>query len=171
MSLGQELSPDLSQAVEVLRARAEQQARMDGQFGQTDWGRPRLGCDICPVERIRELYARHAEAFVQRLLSPEELLEWECLGQAERRIWRLAALYAGKEALSKALGLGLYQPAPGRDRGLSFKDLCILHDAAGAPYVQLGSEAALRLESLGLRHCAISLSHDGGLALALVLLS
>jgi holo-[acyl-carrier protein] synthase len=73
----------------------------------------------------------------------------------------LAARFAAKEALAKALG------APG---GLSWQDAEVVSDEDGRPSFALRGTVAERAAALGAARTHLSLSHDGGVAVAFVVL-
>ena len=78
------------------------------------------------------------------------------------RLASIAGLWAIKEALSKALGVGI------GDR-LAFHDICVYKDLLGRPCVSMLDERVSSLEEEGgykLRGIKASLSHDGGMAMA-----
>ncbi len=112
------------------------------------------GVDIVEIERIGRACRRWEERFLQRVYTPSE--RSLCRG----RVPELAARFAGKEAMSKALGTGLV--------GVSWREMEVLADALGKPFVVLHGRAAKRAETLGLAEFAISLSHSKDLAIALV---
>lgn len=112
------------------------------------------GIDIIEIERIERALSRWGERFLARIYTPAELDF--CRG----RIPELAVRFAGKEAISKALGTGLV--------GIAWREMEILPDPRGKPLVTLYGRAAARAEELDLRQFAISLSHSRGYAVALV---
>jgi len=63
----------------------------------------------------------------------------------------------------KALGTGW-------TGGVTFRQVEIRRNAAGAPEIELHGAARERAEALGVRRCRVSISHDGGAAAAVVLL-
>ena len=87
---------------------------------------------------------------VQRLFRPAE---------AERPVASLAARFAAKEALAKALG------APS---GMSWQDAEIRTDASGRPWFAITGTVAQRARELGIGTIHVSLSHDAGIASAVV---
>jgi holo-[acyl-carrier protein] synthase len=113
-----------------------------------------VGVDIVEIERVAAVIARWQEKFLERVYTDAE--RRYCRG----RIPELAARFAGKEAISKALGTGI--------RGLAWRDMEILPDLLGKPIVTLHERAKARAEFLGLRHFAISLSHSRDYAVAMV---
>lgn len=118
-----------------------------------------IGTDLVELDRFRLALAR-TPRLAERLFS-----EAERAYAARRRdpTERLAARFAAKEAVSKALGVGIF----GAD-GLSWRDVEVLPDRRGRPLVYLYGKAEHRASTLGLTEIAVSLSHDGGLAIALV---
>ncbi|HEX9767291.1 MAG TPA: holo-ACP synthase [Nitriliruptorales bacterium] len=110
-----------------------------------------VGCDVVSVQRIADTLARR-EHFRSRVFTPRELADARRGGVAKGTIVeheRLAVRFAAKEAARKALG----------DLTLGFHDTEVRTDASGAPalYVR-GQRSPLQL----------SLSHDGGVAFAVV---
>lgn len=122
----------------------------------------RTGVDIIEIERIRRAISRYEgrpparKRFLKRLYTEAEL------DHCRDRVESLAARFAAKEAIAKALGTGAW-----RD-GIRWIDLEVVSDASGAPSVQLHGAAARRARSLGLSHWSVSLSHDDGRAIAFV---
>jgi holo-[acyl-carrier protein] synthase len=115
-----------------------------------------VGIDVVPIERFASASARTA-LFVKRLFTMQE----QTLPSGEpRSAESLAARFAAKEALAKALG------SPG---GMSWQDAEVVSDEHGAPtFVMVGSVAA-RAAELGVQRVHLSLSHDGGIASAIVI--
>lgn len=117
----------------------------------------KIGIDVVPVSRIRASLERHKEAFFARILTPKE--REYCSGA--RMVERVAGRVAAKEAVMKVIGQGW--PA------LSWTDIEILPGAHGRPTVSLSGKA---LESAGaacLEAVDVSITHDGGLAIAVAL--
>lgn len=114
-----------------------------------------LGLDLCAIARMRELMAN--PRFVARYFDPREraFIEGRGLGAAAS----LAACFAAKEALSKALGTGFSD-------GIVPADIAVLRRENGAPYYELSGQAQLRAEALGVRRLHLSLSHEGDMAAA-----
>lgn len=108
-----------------------------------------IGVDICEVSRMEEMLLR-TPGLVARLFSPEE---------ARHRSASLAARFAAKEALAKALG------SPG---GMVWRDCEVRRTEAGQPYFVSSGTVAEQLDRLGVARTHLSLSHDGGIATAFV---
>jgi holo-[acyl-carrier protein] synthase len=109
-----------------------------------------VGIDVCDVSRFAQTIERRP-GLVKRLFTPAE---------ATRPIASLAARFAAKEALAKALG------APG---GLSWLDAEIRTDSDGKPSFAITRTVADRAAQLGVAHVHVSLSHDAGIASAFVI--
>ncbi len=110
-----------------------------------------IGTDVVELARSRQSLAR-TPSMRERLFTPDE---------ARLSEESLAARFAAKEALAKALG------APG---GLSWHDAEVVTDATGQPRLELRGTVAARADELGVVRTHLSVSHDAGVAVALVLL-
>jgi len=118
-----------------------------------------VGVDLVELERIRRVWERHGERFLARIYTPAEITH--CQG----RLAELAVRFAAKEAVSKALGVGLNHISP---QGIAWKDVEILSDPLGKPLVHLTGRAQVLAEQQGLHTWAISLSHSREYAVAFV---
>ncbi len=119
-----------------------------------------VGVDLVAIERIERLLKRYGDRFLERFCTAAELEE-----RTASRAESAAARFAAKEAVVKALGVGL---RPLNATGLTFHEIELLHDEVGHPYLRLGGRAAALAEAHGLHHWNISISHEAGLALAFV---
>jgi holo-[acyl-carrier protein] synthase len=113
-----------------------------------------VGVDVVEIDRVAAVVARWQEKFLNRVYTEAELRY--CRG----RMPELAARFAGKEAIAKALGTGI--------RGLAWRDMEILPDPLGKPLVTLHGRALARAQAISLREFAISLSHSRDYAVAMV---
>ncbi len=113
-----------------------------------------VGIDIIEIARVRAVLQRHPERFLTRVFTREEAAF--CRG----RVPELAARFAAKEAVMKALGTGA--------RGLAWREIEILPNQRGKPLVYLHGLAKARAEAIGLRGVDISLTHSHELAIAAV---
>lgn len=113
-----------------------------------------VGVDAIEIARVRAVLQRHPERFLRRVYTPEEVAF--CRG----RVSELAARFAAKEAVMKALGTGA--------RGLAWREIEVLPNQRGKPLVYLHGEARRRGEAIGLRGVDISLTHSHELAIAVV---
>jgi holo-[acyl-carrier protein] synthase len=118
--------------------------------------------DLVELDRIQGAVERHGERFLRRIYTRDELTRYR------DRLPELAARFAAKEAVSKALGVGLYHMSA---RGISWQDVEVLPDPLGKPVVRLSGRARQLAEEQGLREWAISLSHGRDYVVALVVTS
>jgi holo-[acyl-carrier protein] synthase len=104
-----------------------------------------VGTDILRIERIEAVLARRGDAFVARILGPQEraVFERRRLKVEARGMRYLATRFAAKEALSKALGLGMRAP-------MSWLAAEILSAASGKPEVVAGPKLQVWMTERGL---------------------
>ncbi|MEU4351490.1 holo-ACP synthase [Streptomyces sp. NPDC023838] len=115
-----------------------------------------VGIDVAEIQRFGESLER-TPGLARRLFVERELF----LPSGERRgTASLAARFAAKEALAKALG------APA---GLHWTDAEVYVEESGQPRVRVRGSVAARAEALGVRGWHVSLSHDAGVASAVVI--
>ncbi len=117
----------------------------------------RTGVDLIEVERVQAAIQRHGQRLLSRVFTPQEL---EDCGQ---NVKSLAARFAAKEAVSKALGTGL---GP-----VGFQDIEIQRGPLGEPRLNLHGKAESLAQHLGLSTWAVSLSHSDSHAIAFVVAS
>ncbi|NKQ40346.1 MAG: holo-ACP synthase [Sulfurovum sp.] len=111
----------------------------------------KIGTDIIQISRIENLLEKHEEKFKKRFLNQNEIV-------LAKKTESMAGFWAAKEAIAKALGCGI-------GSRLSFHDINIGKDPMGAPYFTL-SELAQALHPI--KESSLSISHDGGFAIAVV---
>jgi holo-[acyl-carrier protein] synthase len=117
-----------------------------------------IGTDLVAIARVEDLLSRHQERFLSRVFTPAE--RGDCLNRA-RPAMHLAARLAAKEAAMKALGTGW-------GFGVRWLDIEIRSGDGTPPSLSWTGAAGARAEALGIRQTLVSLSHDGGYALAVV---
>lgn len=120
-----------------------------------------IGTDLLDQSRITQILEKKGARFSKRILTPKELLAWE---KKSFNVNFLAKRFAGKEAISKALGTGIA-------KGVSFQDITILSNDAGKPEVTLTGHALITAQKLGGDHVLLSLTDEGDMILAFALLS
>jgi len=121
-----------------------------------------VGVDLVELDRIRRIVERYGERFLARIYTPDELIRYR------DRLPELAARFAAKEAVSKALGVGLSHIS---SKGIGWQEVEGLPDPLGKPIVYLSGRARLLSEEQGLCTWAISLSHGREQAVAFVVAS
>ena len=127
-----------------------------------------IGCDLCEVARMeKSLSGAHGPAFARRVFGPAELAAlglgaeaepWPAGRAAAHKTASAAADFAAKEAFLKAAGTGLAAP-------FSLCEIEAVRLPSGAPEYRFSGKTA---EWMVAHHLAakLSLSHDGGMALA-----
>ncbi len=110
-----------------------------------------VGIDVVDIERFAASIER-TPSMVQRLFTPAE---------AVRPVASLAARFAAKEAIAKALG------AP---YGMDWHDAEVVSEESGRPLLTIRGTVRARADELGVAHVHLSLSHDAGIASAVVVL-
>ena len=118
-----------------------------------------LGIDVVSVERVARSLDRFGERFSERVLTAAE--RDELAGRTADRATAVAGRFAAKEAASKALG---------GPRDVWWHDLEVRRGELGAPSLLLLGPAALHAERLGVSRCLLSITHDAGVAAAVVVL-
>jgi holo-[acyl-carrier protein] synthase len=109
-----------------------------------------VGIDVVDVDRFGQALER-TPALRERLFTESE----RSLGLAS-----LAARFAAKEALAKSLGAPV---------GMRWLDAAVVQDGKGQPSLQVSGTVAARAEDLGVASFHLSLSHDAGIASAVVI--
>ena len=117
----------------------------------------KTGIDLIEIDRFNQAYHRHGERLYSRIFTDQERQE------TQERIESLAARFAAKEAVSKALGTGIGV--------VDWKEIEIIRGASQEPLVRLHGKAKLLASNLGLIDWAVSLTHNRDLAIASVVAS
>jgi holo-[acyl-carrier protein] synthase len=117
--------------------------------------RVRVGVDIVGVRRIQRLMADHAD-IGGRLFTNGELAY---CGAKRRRFEHLAARFAAKEAVLKAIGSGL-------GSRMRWTDIEVVRGIAGRPHVRLEGAVESAASARGISEIDVSLSHTEGYAIA-----
>lgn len=110
-----------------------------------------IGVDVVDIERFGASLSRTPNLRT-RLFTPAE---------ADLPVNSLAARFAAKEAIAKALG------AP---KGMGWHDAEVIREESGRPLFEIRGTVLAVADALGVRMVHLSLSHDGGLATAYVVL-
>lgn len=118
-----------------------------------------IGCDIVKISRFENLTEK-AE-FLDKYFTKSEQ---DYINSKTQKAQTLAGLFAIKEAFLKALKLGI-------GAGLNLKQIEILHDNNGAPFINYTPEINYYLSKKCFRDVSVSTSHDGDYAFAVCQLS
>src|SRR3990172_5988013 len=119
-----------------------------------------IGIDIVDISRIKEAEMRWGQRFLERVFTEGEI-KYAMLNVSPHP--RLAARFAVKEAMSKAIGTGITS-------GITWKDTEVISRDSGRPQILLHGELRKIAESMGVTGIHVSISHDGNHAVAQVVL-
>ncbi len=122
-----------------------------------------IGVDLVEVHRIERAIARWGDRFLRRVFTPAEIAY--CAGRPDS----LAARWAAKEAVSKALGTGWAAQAPHAAGWVDWTEIEVIRQHSGEPAIQLHGKAQARAAALALQGWRLSLSHTENYAVAMVL--
>jgi holo-[acyl-carrier protein] synthase len=117
------------------------------------------GIDIVEVGRIERMLKDHPDRFLERCFTRGEQV-YSVDGR--RRDEHLAARFAAKEAVLKALGTGW-------SRGIAWTDIEVVPLPSGQPTIRLHGRAAGIAAELGVARWSLSISHTAEYAVASVL--
>ena len=112
-----------------------------------------VGIDIVSIARIQRLIDSYGDTFLNRFLSQKEI------DLARYKTQTIAGFWAAKEACSKALGVGI-------SKDLTFHDIHIQKDSKQRPIISLSES---RLLFFKISKLSLSISHDAGFAIAIVI--
>jgi holo-[acyl-carrier protein] synthase len=118
----------------------------------------RVGIDLVSVQAVRESLRTHEDRYLERVYTAREVTECRTADGMDAE--RLAARFAAKEATLKVL-----RP---RDGGVPWSAIEVLRDPGGWVDLALTGAAAELAEAAGVAELAVSLTHEGGFASAVV---
>jgi holo-[acyl-carrier protein] synthase len=113
------------------------------------------GIDLVNSSRIARMLEEDS-TFLSLAFTEDELAD------CGEDVHRLAARWAAKEATMKALGRGI--------GSIALLDIEVSHDGYGAPVLGLAGSAKARAEELGVTQWTVAVSHEGDLAVAIVIM-
>lgn len=120
----------------------------------------RVGIDTVRVAAISESLSLFGDRFLARLFTPCEVADAHAVQGAGAAHERIAARFAAKEAVIKALDLP--------EAGIGWREIELTRGANGRPALALHGRAAAHAQALGVRDWAVSISHEGDHACAVV---
>lgn len=119
-----------------------------------------IGVDILRQERIQKVWDRHGINLAEKILGEAERAEFDLNKNPVRY---LAMAFAAKEAFAKAYGTGF--------RGeLGFRDAGVVRESSGRPILIFSTAMQANLQARGIAKGHVSLSDEGGLICAMVVL-
>lgn len=108
-----------------------------------------IGIDIVSIDRVKKFIDKFGDRALERFLSEDEI-------KIAKKIETIAGFWASKEAISKALQCGIGSE-------LGFLDIKIYKDSKNAPHFELSNRVR---EKFNVKSTSLSISHDGGFAIA-----
>jgi holo-[acyl-carrier protein] synthase len=119
-----------------------------------------IGVDIVKIERFERALERWGDRLCERVFTPQELLICHNKAHPGRH---LALRFAAKEAMLKALGIGMFQ-------GVAWNEIEIINDPLGRPHIKVGGAAERICQEKGIKAIFVSISHEHDYGVAHVLL-
>ena len=116
-----------------------------------------IGTDVVEIARVGSVVDRWGEHFLRKVFTERELAYAR---SRKDSIPHIAARFAVKEAVAKALG------AP---PGLHWHDAQVPRTAGAPPVLEVTGTVAARAAELGIARFHVSISHDAGIASAVVI--
>ena len=117
-----------------------------------------IGVDVVALDRIEVLCARRPKQFAERIFTEKEREHF----LPQPALARIAARFAVKEAVSKALGTGIGK--------IAWQDIETVNTASGQPQVNLYGQAAILAAEKGVKNVHCSISHEKTVAVAMIIL-
>ena len=121
------------------------------------WG---IGTDIVEIDRIRRIVDKYSDNFRKKIFTD---VEWEYCWEKKNPIPSLAARFAAKEAVFKALGIGI--------GACKWKDVEVYNNGQGKPEILLHGKAADIARAHFVNMIQVSLSHCKNHAIAFVVVN
>jgi holo-[acyl-carrier protein] synthase len=118
----------------------------------------RVGVDLVAVDAVRDAVEVHADRYLARVYTERELAD--CSTESGVAPERLAARFAAKEAALKVLRRG--------DDAVAWRCIEVVRDESGWVHLALSGRAAALADEAGVAELALSLSHEGQYAVAVV---
>ena len=120
-----------------------------------------IGVDLVDKSRINDIYFKHGLRFENKILSLKELEELSARNDSNK-ISYLSNNFACKEACSKVLGKGF-------SNGIKFKDIEVLRNSDGGPFINLYGEASVLAKNLEINNVHVSITDSKESSIAFVI--
>ncbi|MDA1332246.1 MAG: holo-ACP synthase [Proteobacteria bacterium] len=118
-----------------------------------------IGLDLLDMTRVERIYDKYGDRFVNHVLTAEEKLQFRI---TSRKIHFLATRFSGKEAIAKALGIGLREP-------VTLRSISIISNEIGKPDLFFDFKLKQYLNEKRIGPIFVSFSHEGSLLSAYAL--
>ncbi|MGI4775705.1 MAG: holo-ACP synthase [Janthinobacterium lividum] len=122
-----------------------------------------IGTDVVQIKRIEKIFKNYGDAFKRKILAKKELEKFDSL-PSFKKINFLSKRFAAKEAICKAFGTGI-------SAKLALKDISILNDKLGKPYVEIDEEKIKIITNYNNVMIHLSISDDYPVAIAFSVIS
>ena len=119
-----------------------------------------IGTDVVEIQRIKKIDS--LDKFAKKILSINELKFFQNLANS-KRVYYLAKQFAGKEAIAKAIGIGISKDS-------NFAEIEILRNKNGKPYFMPIGKLKTYIDDLGITKTHVSLSDEKEYAIAFAIL-
>jgi holo-[acyl-carrier protein] synthase len=116
-----------------------------------------MGIDVCSIDRMRKALERHGDRFFSRICTEAE--RGDLTGRDVATA--LAGRFAVKEAFAKALDGA---------RGVGWHEVQVRRAPSGRPFLELSGNAVTKMAEFGAERWHVSITHDAGVAVAVVVL-
>ena len=120
-----------------------------------------IGIDLVDKSRIKAIYSKHGTRFENKILSLKELAELSSRNDSNK-ISYLSNNFACKEACSKVLGTGF-------SNRIQFKDIEVLRNSSGGPFINLNGEASALANELKISSIHVSVTDSKESSIAFVI--
>ena len=121
-----------------------------------------IGIDSVEKDRVSKIFSKYGKKFSKRILGPNEIKEMGSKSGAAQQVRYLSNNFACKEALSKALGLGF-------TNGVSLKEIEVLRDGKGKPYIVLSGNTQKISNKLDIRNLHVTITDTRDISTAFVI--
>ena len=118
-----------------------------------------IGTDIVEVKRVKKIYNKYGDNFARKILSNDEFKKYKF---SNKKISFLAKRFAAKEAIGKAIGIGIRN-------GVILRYLSINNDSLGRPFVKIENHKKFNLTKKEEIHISLSDERKYAIANALII--
>ena len=121
-----------------------------------------IGTDLIEKRRVEKSISKFGNKFIKKVLTEKEQKEYQTKKTTEKKVSFLSNTFACKEAVCKALGTGFSE-------GITLKNIEVLREASGNPYLKLLGKAKKKAAEGGFENFTLSISDTKDHSLALVI--